>query len=154
MKIHRLYYQQTLKMTQDQAWRFFSSPYNLNEITPDFFHVDIITPVPAEIYAGLMIHYRMKAVAGLPMSWLSEVSHCQKPQRFVYHQTVGPFKFLSHEVCITPCPAGIILEDIIFYAMPWSWLGELLHVLLIGAKLQRIFTVRQQFLAQRWGAQA
>jgi ligand-binding SRPBCC domain-containing protein len=116
-----------LSMSRQQAWDFFSSPYYLNDITPDFFHVDITSPVPDEIYAGLMISYRMKAVEGIRMAWLSEVSHCQKPLRFIYQQRIGPFKFWSHEVSLKVCPDGILLEDIIFYAMPYGWLGELLH---------------------------
>ena len=67
MKIYQLYRRQVLKLSQQQAWDFFSSPYYLNEITPDFFNVEIVSKVPAKIYAGLMISYRMKAVWGLPM---------------------------------------------------------------------------------------
>lgn len=141
-------------MTSQQAWDFFSSPYNLNDITPDFFHVDITSPVPNEIYAGLMISYQMKAIASIPMLWLSEVSHCQKPLRLVYQQRVGPFKFFSHEVSLTECPDGIVLEDIMFYAMPYGWLGELLHAKLIGDKLKRIFDVRHDYLQAKWGVES
>ncbi|MBF6647556.1 SRPBCC family protein [Methylobacter sp. BlB1] len=153
MKIYQLYRKQSLSMSRQQAWDFFSSPHYLNDITPDFFHVDIISPVPDEIYAGLMISYRMKAVGGIRMAWLSEVSHCQKPLRFIYQQRIGPFKFWSHEVKLSECSDGAILEDIVFYAMPYRWLGELLHVLLIGDKLKRIFDTRHDYLQAKWGIQ-
>jgi len=151
MKVYQLYRQQQLNLTSKQAWSFFSSPYNLNDITPDFFNVEITSKVPAGIYAGLMISYRMKAVFGIPMTWLSEISHCQEPKRFVYEQRIGPFKFWSHEVCLTECTGGIVLEDIIFYAMPFGWLGELVERLLIGEKLRRIFDVRRDYLHKQWG---
>jgi len=150
MKIHHIYRQQRLGMNYEQAWQFFSSPHNLNRITPDFFHVEITSHVPDEIYAGLMISYRM-TVLGIPMSWLSEISHCDKPQRFVYHQSIGPFKFWSHEVSISECPEGIEVKDIVFYAMPFGWLGELLHNTLIGNKLQHIFNTRHDYLKDNWG---
>jgi ligand-binding SRPBCC domain-containing protein len=150
MKIHQLYRKQKLGMTRRQAWEFFSSPYYLNDITPDFFHVDITSPVPNEIYAGLLISYQMKAVWGIPMNWLSEVSHCQKPLRFIYQQRIGPFKFWSHEVSLSECPDGVVLEDIVFYAMPYGWLGKLLHATLIGDKLKRIFDTRHDYLQARW----
>jgi ligand-binding SRPBCC domain-containing protein len=141
-------------MTSQQAWDFFSSPYNLNDITPDFFHVDITSPMPNEIYPGLMISYQMKAICGIPMLWLSEVSHCQKPSRLIYQQRVGPFKFFSHEVSLNECPDGIVLEDIMFYAMPYGWLGELFHATLIGDKLKRIFDTRHDYLQAKWGVQS
>jgi len=151
MKIYQLYRQQPLNVTPEQAWEFLSSPYHLNEVTPDFFNVEIISQVPNSIYAGLMISYRMRAVFGIPMAWLSEVSHCQIPQRFIYEQRIGPFKFLSHEVRLTETDGGVILEDILFYAMPLGWFGELTHTLLIGSKLQRIFDTRRDYLQDKWG---
>jgi ligand-binding SRPBCC domain-containing protein len=150
MKIYHILRRQRLLLSQQQAWEFFSSPQYLNQITPDFFHVDITSPVPADIYAGLLISYRMKAVFGVPMSWLSEVSHCDKPNRFVYQQAVGPFGFWSHEVCLSHSEEGILLEDIVFYTMPLGWFGCLLHGF-IGDKLQRIFDTRRDYLQAKWG---
>ena len=151
MKIYQLYRQQTLTMTIQDAWSFFSSPYHLNDITPDFFHVTITSKVPEKIYAGLMISYQMKAVFGIPMSWLSEVSHCDEPKRFVYEQRIGPFKFWSHEVCLTEQQNGILLEDIMFYAMPLGWLGQLINKTLIADKLERIFDTRHAYLQNKFG---
>ena len=152
MQIHQLYRRQELRMTVQQAWEFFSSPHNLNDITPPFFHVEITSKVPDKIYAGLMISYRMKAVFGLPMAWLSEVCHCDELKRFVYQQRVGPFKFWSHEVCLTEIEGGIMLEDIMFYAMPFGWLGEFLHRWLIADKLKQIFDTRRDYLQSRWNS--
>jgi ligand-binding SRPBCC domain-containing protein len=151
MKIYQLYRQQTLNMTVQEAWSFFSSPYHLNDITPDFFHVTIISKVPEKIYAGLMISYQMKAVFGIPMNWLSEVSHCDEPKRFVYEQRIGPFKFWSHEVCLTEQQNGILLEDIMFYAMPLAWLGQIINAVLIADKLERIFDTRHTYLQNKFG---
>lgn len=151
MKIYQLHRQQRLSMTQTQAWDFFTSPHFLNQITPDFFNIEITSPVPEDIYAGLLIGYRMKAVFGIPMSWLSEISNCDQPKRFVYQQRVGPFNFWSHEVSIRECGNDIVLEDIVFYTMPWGILGEFLHSLLISEKLKRIFDTRHDYLRNRWG---
>ena len=151
MKVHQLYRKQTLNLSLEQAWQFFSSPFFLNQITPDFFHVEILSAVPEDIYAGLMISYQMKAVGGLPMAWLSEVSHCQTHQYFIYQQREGPFKFWSHEVRLTPAAEGVIIEDMVFYTMPWLIIGEWLHSLLIGKRLQQIFDTRSRYLEQRWG---
>lgn len=151
MKIYQLYRRQQLRLTIQEAWEFFSSPHNLNDITPEFFHVTITSKVPEKIYAGLMISYRMKAAFGIPMDWLSEVSHCDEPRRFVYEQRIGPFKFWSHEVCLTEQQNGIVLEDIMFYAMPLGWLGRLINSVLIEEKLERIFDIRRDYLQSKWG---
>ncbi len=151
MKVYQLYRKQYLNVTSKEAWAFFSSPYNLNDITPSFFHVTIISKVPEQIYAGLMISYQMKAVSGIPMAWLSEVSHCEEPKRFIYEQRIGPFKFWSHEVCLTETQNGLLLEDIMFYAMPLGWLGQLINRVLIANKLEEIFDTRSDYLQNKWG---
>ena len=151
MKIYQLYRQQYLSLSVQEAWDFLSSPYHLNDITPDFFHVTITSKVPEKIYSGLMLSYQMKAVFGIPMSWLSEISHCDEPKRFVYEQRIGPFKFWSHEVCLTETQNGLMLEDIMFYAMPLGWLGELFNTVLIASKLEHIFDTRRVYLDSRWG---
>jgi len=151
MKIYQLYRQQYLSLSVQEAWDFLSSPYHLNDITPDFFHVTINSKVPEKIYSGLMLSYQMKAVFGIPMSWLSEISHCDEPKRFVYEQRIGPFKFWSHEVCLTETQNGLMLEDIMCYAMPLAWLGQCLNTVLIASKLDRIFDTRRDYLNSRWG---
>lgn len=151
MNLYQLYRRQCLKLSPQVAWDFFSSPYYLNEITPDFFNVEITSPVPDKIHVGLMIAYRMQAVFGWTMPWLSEISVCEEPQRFIYQQAIGPFKFWSHEVRITEQDGHIVMEDIVFYAMPFGWFGQIMHALLIGAKLRQIFDTRQQYLQAKWG---
>lgn len=93
----------------------------------------------------------MKAVFDIPMTWLSEISHCDRPKRFVYVQRVGPFKFWSHEVCLSEQAHGTLVEDICTYAMPFGWLGCALNKLLINKKLDKIFEKRRSVLEQRWG---
>ena len=151
MKIYQLYRQQHLNLSVQVACDFFSSPYNLNDITPEFFHVSIISKVPEKIYAGLLLNYQMKAVFGIPMSWLSEISHCDELKRFVYEQRIGPFKFWSHEVCLTETQDGIALEDIMCCAMPIGWLGQIINTVLIANKLEQIFDTRRDYLASKWG---
>lgn len=151
MTVHHIYRRQQLAMTRQQAWDFFSSPTFLNDITPDFFYLRIESEVPEKIYPGLLICYRMRAVFALPMTWVSDISHCDEPNRFVYRQLLGPFKFWSHEVCISDCKNGILLEDIVYYAMPFGLLGELFHKLLISSRLQQIFTHRARCLQKKWG---
>lgn len=151
MNIYQLYRRQTLAISVREAWTFFSSPYNLNDITPDFFNVTVTSKVPEHIYSGLMISYEMKAIYGISMAWLSEISHCDEPKRFVYEQRIGPFKFWSHEVCLTEQDGGIVMEDIVFYAMPLGFIGQLFNKFLIAGKLEQIFSVRRDCLAARWG---
>lgn len=151
MTVYRMYRRQALRLSLSEAWDFLSSPHHLNEITPAFFNVEITSEVPDRIYAGLLISYKMKAVFGIPMTWLSEVCHCDEPNYFIYQQRIGPFKFWSHEVRLTEYRDGILVEDIMFYAMPFGWLGSWINNVMIADRLDRIFAVRRDALQAKWG---
>jgi ligand-binding SRPBCC domain-containing protein len=45
---------------------------------------------------------------------------------------------------------GIVLEDIMFYAMPMGWLGQFINSVLIAGKLERIFDNRRDYLQRKW----
>jgi len=129
-------------------------PQNLQQMTPEFLHFRIISEVPPAIYPGLIIRYRIAAVAGIPMTWLTEISHVVAPGegldgvcQFVDEQRLGPFSFWHHLHRFTPSAEGVQMEDIVHYVMPWGWLGELIHRLFIERRLQWIFDFRRAYLA-------
>ena len=89
MKIYTLTRRQVLPITLEQAWPFFSTPSNLEQITPAFLNFRITSPVPEEIYPGLIITYRIAAVADIPMIWVTEIKHVERLRQFVDEQPHG-----------------------------------------------------------------
>lgn len=150
MNIHHLYRQQRLAMPLAEAWPFFSSPRNLEPMTPDYLHFRITGDVPAEIHPGLIITYRIAAVANIPMTWVTEISHVIPGQQFVDEQRLGPFRFWHHLHRFSPVEGGILMEDSVYYVMPGGIMGELLHRGFVRARLEHIFDFRQAWLNQRF----
>ncbi|BAH77664.1 hypothetical protein DMR_41730 [Solidesulfovibrio magneticus RS-1] len=70
---------QVLPITIVEAWTFFCDPRNLSAITPDWLCFDIRSEVPTCMYPGLIIEYRIKAFAGLPMAWVTEITQVAAP---------------------------------------------------------------------------
>ncbi len=150
MKVYRLHRTQFLPISLGEAWPFFSTPRNLERITPDFLNFEITSEVPEEIYSGLIITYRIAAVAGIPLDWVTEIKHVEPLRRFVDEQRIGPYRFWYHEHSFRAVADGIEMEDTVHYAMPWGWLGRLVHALFIGARLRAIFDFRRDYLAGLW----
>ena len=150
MTIHHLTRKQFLPISLEEAWPFFSTPRNLEAITPGFLNFRITSPVPDEIYSGLIITYKIAAVAGVPMTWVTEIKHVEPLRRFVDEQRIGPFRFWFHEHRFRAVPGGIEMEDSVHYVMPWGWLGEGVHAIFIRHRLNAIFDFRFRYLADRW----
>ncbi len=152
MKVYRLHRRQHLPISLEQAWPFFSSPRNLEAITPAFLNFEITSELPERVYSGLIITYRIAAVAGIPMTWVTEVKDVEPLRRFVDEQRLGPFRFWHHEHVFREAPGGgIVMEDTVHYVMPWGWLGQAVHALFIGARLREIFDFRRECVAGLWG---
>jgi ligand-binding SRPBCC domain-containing protein len=150
MRVYSLHRKQILPISLRDAWPFFSTPRTLEQITPQFLNFHIMSEVPDEIYAGLIITYRIAAVAGIPMTWITEIKHVEAPYQFIDEQRIGPFRFWHHQHRFREADGGIEMEDIVHYVMPWGWFGRLVHVLFIRNRLEAIFDFRRDYLAQRW----
>ena len=150
MTVHLLTRKQFIPISLDEAWPFFSTPRNLEAITPDFLNFRITSNVPEEIYSGLIITYKIAAVARIPMTWVTEIKHVEVLYRFVDEQRIGPFRFWFHEHSFQAVSGGIEMTDIVHYQMPWGWVGELVHWVFIRQRLNAIFDFRRAFIEKLW----
>lgn len=150
MTVHLLTRKQFIPLSLQEAWPFFSTPRNLEAITPDFLNFRITSNVPEEIYSGLIITYKIAAVARIPMTWVTEIKHVESLYRFVDEQRIGPFRFWFHEHSFQPVSGGIEMTDIVHYQMPWGWLGELVHLVFIRRRLNAIFDFRRAYIEELW----
>lgn len=149
MAIYTLRRTARLSTTRAQAWSFFSDPRNLSRITPPGLGFTIVSQVPLKVHAGLMIKYRVKPLMGLPLTWLSEITHLSEGEYFVDEQRRGPYSMWHHEHHFRDAPGGgVEMEDIVTYIPPFGPLGALLHPFLIAPQLRKIFDHRERVMSE------
>lgn len=146
MALHRLKYAQSLPISTHEAWDFFSDPGNLCRITPEWLCFDIKNPDHGEMYPGMIIEYSIKALAGMPMSWITEITHVNKPDFFVDEQRLGPYRFWHHQHLFRATGQGTEITDLVHYSLHLGYLAEPVHHFLIRPKLLKIFSFRKQAL--------
>jgi len=149
--VHVLRRQQLLKCDVQTAWSFFSRPENLQKITPADIGFEVLSTLPEDIYAGLMIRYKISVIKGLPMHWLTEITHVSCPNYFVDEQVQGPYALWHHEHHFEAQEGGTLMTDIVHYSLPFGWFGDLFHNGLVKKKLEHIFDYRQQILNTKFG---
>jgi ligand-binding SRPBCC domain-containing protein len=147
--IHRIDLSATIDASLSEAWGFFSNPGNLRQITPPELDFTIVSQVPAVMYPGLMIEYRVRPLFGIPMTWLTEITQVREPHYFVDEQRVGPYAIWHHEHFFEPLPDGRTrVRDLVHYVLPAAPISELVHGLLVRPQLNRIFRHRETVMAQ------
>lgn len=152
MAIYQLREQLVLETSLEGLWDFISSPVNLKEITPDHMGFHIRTsPLPEKIYPGLMITYLLRPFMGIPMNWLTEITHVEEPLYFVDEQRSGPYAIWHHEHRLTPTDKGVLMSDLVTYRMPAGPIGRMAHRFFVKKQLEEIFRYRERALEKRFG---
>ncbi|MBR9921660.1 MAG: SRPBCC family protein [Bacteroidetes bacterium] len=143
---------QKLPIDIKKAWDFFSSPANLAVITPDEMGFIVKTELPEKMYAGMMIEYTVKPLLGIPLTWVTEITHVEEGRYFVDEQRTGPYAIWHHQHFFEEIPGGVKMTDIIDYQLPLAPFGNFLHKPLVRPKLEQIFDYRWNKLIELFGA--
>ena len=151
MKLYRLRYAQTLPISPEEAWDFFSDPHNLPVITPPWLGFEVTGEAPERMHAGMILTYRVSPALGIPVHWVTEITHVDEPTFFVDEQRFGPYKFWHHQHHLRPVEGGVESVDLVHYAMPFGPLGRAVNNLMVRKRLEEIFTFRRQVLRERFG---
>ena len=148
MKIYKLEAKQILPVTKSECWKFFSDPKNLQNITPPEMNFEIKSDLPAKVYAGQIIVYRIKLFPGIKVSWVTEIAQVIEEEFFIDEQRFGPYKFWHHQHRFIETTEGIEVHDLVHYAVPFGIIGRLIHKLFIKGKLDNIFAFRKTILKE------
>ncbi|MFM2387085.1 MAG: hypothetical protein RL660_1842 [Bacteroidota bacterium] len=144
--IKRLYREQILPISLKEAWDFFATPKNLNEVTPSELDFQILSEVPDRMYEGLMIQYKIKPMLNIAVPWCTEITHIKELNYFVDEQRQGPYKMWHHEHHFETHPQGVLMKDILHYDIGMSFLGSIAGALFVHKKVNQIFEFRYQAL--------
>ncbi|MGL2966163.1 SRPBCC family protein [Flavobacterium sp. XGLA_31] len=151
MKIYTLQLKQNLPISIETAWEFLSDPKNLKEITPDYMGFKTLSGDDRPMFSGQIIEYIVTPVWGIPVKWVTEITHVVDKKHFVDEQRFGPYAFWHHKHFLRAIPGGVEMEDIVHYKIPMGLLGQWLHPFLVQPKLKEIFEYRQKKLIKLFG---
>lgn len=139
-------YRQFLPITLDEAWEFFSTPKNLNRITPEDMRFNILSGGDGPMYQGMVIQYTVTPLLGIPMPWVTEITHVKHRSYFVDEQRFGPYSLWHHLHRFEEVEGGVMMTDILHYRIPLGPVGKLMGRLFIDRKVNGIFEYRTKVL--------
>lgn len=153
MAVYTLKRKQLLPIPLEQAWDFFSSPANLQKITPAYmdFQVTSDPEFLQKVYAGQVITYTVKPLFRIPLFWMTEITHVEPGVFFVDEQRVGPYALWHHQHHFKTVPSGVEMTDLVHYKLPLGPLGDLANWLFVKAQLRDIFDYRYKKMEEVFG---
>ena len=144
---------QKFPISLDKAWNFFSNPANLATITPDKMGFKTISKYHGDtMYAGQAIEYKVSPVLGIPLYWMTEITHVNDKKYFVDEQRYGPYSMWHHQHHFTIVDGGVEMTDIVHYKLPFWVLGDMANTLFVKNQLNGIFDYRFKKVEALFGA--
>ena len=144
MRVRNFQSQLWLPQSRDNVFAFFSDAQNLDLITPPWLHFRTTTPGSCEMRLDTIIDHRLR-IHGVPLHWRSKITVWDPPVRFVDEQVRGPYRLWIHEHRFEEQNGGTLVNDHVRYAVLFD---VLLHRLLIGPDIERIFAYREKKLRE------
>jgi ligand-binding SRPBCC domain-containing protein len=143
---------QRIPVSPDKIWDFFSNPANLDTITPDGMGFKTISKFHGDIiYAGQVIEYKLSPVLGIPLYWMTEITHVEDKKYFVDEQRFGPYSMWHHQHHFKVIDGGVEMTDIVHYKLPFWFLGDIANTLFVQKKLKQIFDYRFKKVEELFG---
>lgn len=151
MRIHQLKQEQFLPIGIDEAWEFFSSPRNLDAITPDDLGFKITSEDLGKMHEGQIITYKVKIAPLIWVDWVTEIKAVENRKAFIDEQRFGPYAFWHHRHHFEEVEGGVKMTDLVNYGLPFGPFGALAHALFVRRKLEWIFGERRRILGEKFG---
>ncbi len=149
MKIYKIERTTFLKANMAYVWDFFSSPENLNKLTPPEVSFQILSDsAQKKMYAGMIINYKIKPFPIVGFRWTTEITHCEEGKYFVDEQRFGPYSFWHHQHIFAEKGNGIEMTDIVHYGLPFGPLGTMANGIFVRKKLEGIFDYREKMVTE------
>ncbi len=149
-KVYKLHRVQLLPTSLEEAWHFFSNPKNLQVITPAFMKFKITDTYGDEMYAGQLIEYRVRPLLGIPLYWITEITHVKEGEYFIDEQRYGPYSFWHHQHHFKEVENGVEMTDLLHYKIPYYFFGDIANRLLVQKKVAGIFDYREKKIKEMY----
>jgi ligand-binding SRPBCC domain-containing protein len=154
VKTYSLKWETMLPIPLNEAWDFFSSPLNLAKITPPEMNFVVTTAnngQGTDMYAGMIITYKVSPLWGIKMDWMTEITHVDDKKYFVDEQRFGPYALWHHQHHFKEVEGGVLMTDILDYAIPYSIFGRIANTVLVKKQINKIFDYRAKAIEQLFG---
>jgi ligand-binding SRPBCC domain-containing protein len=142
MKVYKKETVQHVNASLDECWAFFSSPRNLQKITPENMGFQITDFDNKSVYPGQIIQYKVSPLFGLKLNWMTVITAVKDKSYFIDEQRFGPYALWHHKHFFEATENGTKMTDVVHYALPLGFIGRLLNAIVVQNKLQEIFDYR------------
>jgi uncharacterized protein (TIGR01777 family) len=132
----------------DEVFAFFSSPRNLERITPPILRFKVLNDT-GPLERGTTYEYAI-SLRGIPMRWKTMIAEVAPRERFEDVQLHGPYALWRHVHTFRPVDGGVEIDDAVDYLLPFAPIGDLAGPF-VRSDVEEIFRFRKGAIAEAFG---
>jgi ligand-binding SRPBCC domain-containing protein len=95
-----------------------------------------------KMYPGQIIEYKVRPVLGIPIYWMTEITHVLDKLFFIDEQRYGPYQLWHHQHHFSVIDGGVEMTDIVHYRISLGVLGNMANRFFVERQLREIFEFR------------
>jgi hypothetical protein len=133
----------------DEVFAFFSSPRNLERITPPILRFKVRSE-SGPLERGTIYDYTI-SLRGIPMRWKTLIAEVVPRERFVDVQLHGPYALWRHVHTFRQVEGGVEIDDAVDYLLPFAPIGDLAGPF-VRSDVEEIFRFRKRAIAEAFGS--
>jgi len=99
----------------------------------------------------MIITYKIAPLFGIKMNWMTEITHVKEGEYFVDEQRFGPYALWHHQHHFKEIKGGVLMTDILNYAIPHGPIGRLANAILVEKQVKQIFEYRVKAVEKLFG---
>ena len=99
-----------------------------------------------KMYPGMIITYKVSPLWGIKINWMTEITHVKEKEYFVDEQRFGPYALWHHQHHFKEIKSGVLMTDILNYAIPYSFIGRIANGVLVEKQVRKIFDYREKVI--------
>lgn len=99
----------------------------------------------------MIITYFVSPLLGIKLRWMTEITHVKDKEYFVDEQRFGPYALWHHQHHFKQVEGGIMMTDIVNYAIPYGFIGRMANGLFVKKKLKKVFDFREEAIGRLFG---
>jgi ligand-binding SRPBCC domain-containing protein len=85
---------------------------------------------------------------------MTEITHVKEKEYFVDEQRFGPYALWHHQHHFKQVEGGIMMTDIVNYAIPCGFIGRIANRLFVKKKLKEVFAFREEAIGRLFGTKS
>lgn len=151
-KVYSFKKTQRIPVSLEVIWDYFSTPDNLETITPGNMHFKTISKFHGDkLYPGQVIEYKLSPFLGIQFYWMTEITHVDDKKFFVDEQRFGPYSLWHHQHHFKEIEGGVEMTDTVHYKVPFWFIGDIANTIFIKKQLEQIFDYRFKKVEELFG---